>query len=85
MIERAALLRRKASLLGELAQIELELAALEDQEPAAAAPKARRPRLVRVAPPAPVHPLNPPTDTDRARARKDLSRLGHVPGKRKPP
>ena len=83
MIERAALLRRKAALLAELAQLELELAALEEQDPAHAVPvsKPRRPRLVRMAPQQPVPPVTPPSDLDRARARRDLARLGHVSGR----
>jgi hypothetical protein len=71
----AALHRRRALSLREQAEIDDAIAVeYTAQEAPAPKPSRRRP------PPAPL-PVTPPSELDQARARRDLRRIGAVPGR----
>lgn len=75
-----AILRQLAERDAERAQLQLELAALLEQEASDPTPKRRasRPRrIVAVSPSPVVAPATEPSEMDRARARKQLQRLGY--------
>lgn len=76
MIARAAILRRRAGLLAELSQLDLELASLEAVEEGGP-PKRKPRRMAVIAPPTPLPPINEPSDLDMARAKAALRKLGY--------